>query len=652
MLTRPLSLALLTFLLAPLALADTFYVSKLGNDAGGKTWATAFTTIQAALDAVPDGEGGHQIIVRPDTYMESMLSPAFRGAAGKYNELVGDFDGALGGGRTGWVVTDAGDPAKGFKSYDWHGNIRSNTQGWSEKHTDETFSAVIWDRWKLRHVYATGGDGGLFWDNTNQVEPFTVIVEDCVGIGRAFGGGVASCLSRPDEPITFRRTQLWALDWWGDTAAAYVRVENETMPAQADVVFEDCTMASPQCALKAGNFGFTTSMRIKLKGCKMVNLNFSQPQGTPSDGAIQSVEQGKYLAVDLEDTTVMGYKVFGVRQNKETVNEIQYTTTGNVQAYVQFQQEVPAGFYRLQQWPVDVFASIAPPAIAGPDNGLQDIVMVEKDMCEISPFVWQGELMEMVCVRPGSGGTTEDYHLDIRKADSKEVLAVFATGYGLASAFVDGDTFYAVASRFADANWNDVTLFSSKDFKTWEQRVIIQQENEHLFNSTLCKGPDGYVLAYESNTPDYPGFTTKFAASKDLQTFEKLPEATFGTNRYTACPEIHYADGYYYVMYLENRRPRHYYETYITRSKDLKHWELSSANPVLSPVGLDESINASDPALIEFGGKTYVYYCVGDQLTWMNAKRGVFPGTAVEYFARWYTQPGIPDHGSVGAMMP
>ena len=68
----------------------------------------------------------------------------------------------------------------------------------------------------------TGGDGGIFFDLTNQVKPFSVVVEDCVGIGRAFGGGVASCLSRPDEPITFRRCHLWALDTWGDTAAAYV----------------------------------------------------------------------------------------------------------------------------------------------------------------------------------------------------------------------------------------------------------------------------------------------------------------------------------------------------------------------------------------------------------------------------------------------
>ena len=35
------------------------------------------------------------------------------------------------------------------------------------------------------------GDAGLFWDLTNKSgEGFTVVVEDCVGTGRAFGGGV------------------------------------------------------------------------------------------------------------------------------------------------------------------------------------------------------------------------------------------------------------------------------------------------------------------------------------------------------------------------------------------------------------------------------------------------------------------------------
>ncbi|NIA14672.1 MAG: hypothetical protein GWP08_11380 [Nitrospiraceae bacterium] len=627
----------------------SIYVSKLGDNSNGASWATAFTTIQRALDAIPDRRGGHRIIIRPDTYMEAMLSPAHKGAAKAYNLLVGDTDGSLGSGATGHVVIDSGDPAKGFKSYDWWGPIRSNEQGWSKEHTDATFSAIGWDRWIVRNLYVTGGDGGLFWDLTNEVKPFTIVVEDCTAIGRAFGGGVANCLSRPDEPMVFRRCNLWALDWWGDTAGAYVRVENETMPAEPDIFFEDCTMVSPQCALKAGNFGFTTSMYIKVERSRLVALNFSQPQGTPIDGAIQSVEQGKLLHIDLEDTTVMGYKVFGVRVNKETAKDIQYTTSGNCLAYVQFQQRVPKGFHRLQQWPVDVFQTIAPPPPPKRKSDLGKTEVIRKNMCEMSGIVWQGRLVHMACVRPAHGGTREDYYLELSDAETGEVLAKFAEGHGLACAHVQDGVFYAFASRFEDNNWNDVTMFKSRDLKNWESKIVIEQEDEHLFNSSVCEGPDGFVMAYESNDPAYPAFTTKFARSTDLETWTKQRDATFGTNRYTACPCVRYVNGYYYVLYLERRSPRHYFETYITRSRDLRRWELSSANPVLRPTEIDDGINASDPEVVEFGGKTYIYYAVGDQLTWMNIKRAEYPGTLDQYFEQWYEQPGIEDRGTLAA---
>lgn len=64
-------------------------------------------------------------------------------------------------------------------------------------------------------------------------------------------------------------------------------------------------------------------------------------------------------------------------------------------------------------------------------------------------------------------------------------------------------------------------------------------------------------------------------------------------------------------------------------------------------MNMDDGINAADPEVVEFGGKTYVYYSVGDQLTWMNTKRGVYPGSLAQFFEQWYEQPGIEDHGTV-----
>lgn len=606
----------------------TLYVSKLGDGSDGSSWTKAYKTIQAALSAVPDDRGGHRIIIRPDTYMEANLFPAQRGASGAYNELIGDQDGSLGSGTRGWVVIDSGDAEKGFKSYDWWGPIRAYKKAWSKEHKEETFSSIGWDRWSLRQLYFTGGDAGAFFDLVDKAEPFSVRVEDCFSIGRAFGGGAANILSRPVEPCVFRRCQLWCLDWWGDAAGAYVRAEHPEMPSHPDVVFEDCTLVGPDNALQAGNPGYVGFTRVALKNCRLISLNFSQPQGKPSSGVIFSTIEGRFLQVDLTDCTLMGCKIFGAGKG-----DVGYSAAGDVKAYVQFQQDVPKGMHRLGHWPVEVFQTIMPPAL--PDRSPTKLRLDSPDLgelCEASPVVWQKRLTLMRCVRPVSGGGKSDYSLTLEDADTGKPLARFAEGYGLASAFTHRGKFYAFASRFEAGDWNDVTMFSSRDLKNWSQRVVIRQEQEHLFNSSVCRGKDGFVMAYESNDRKYSPFTVKFAVSRDLENWTKLPDV-FGADRYTACPCIRYANGWYYLLYLEHRTPRWLFETYLARSKDLKHWELSPANPVLTP-GLTDGVNASDPDITEFRGKTYLYYSVGDQRTWTKLKRAVYSGSMAEFFPR------------------
>jgi len=620
------------FLLAPyFAMAgQTLYVSKLGDDSDGSSWAKAYRTIQAALGAVPDAEGGHRIIVRPDTYLEANLYPAHRGAAGAYNELVGDWDGRLGSGTSGWVVLDSGDAARGFKSYDWWGPIRAYKKGWSQEHREETFSAIPWDRWRLRRVYASGGDGGLFFDLVDRAEPFTVIVEDCVSLGRAFGGGVANVLSRPEEPSVFRRCTLWCLDWWGDAAGAYVRAEHPQMPAHPDVVFEDSTLAGPDNALQAGNPGYSGFTRVRLARCRLISFNFSQPQGKPGTGVIHSTIEGRYLHVDLEDCTLMGCKIFGAGEG-----EVSFSTRGDVKAYVQFQQPIPQGMLRLGHWPLEAFQTVLPAAPPPRHPTLQIERPPAADLCEVAPVLWRDRLTLLKCLRPASGGTQADYALALEDVESGTALARFGEGYSLASALAKNGSLYVFASRFAPGSWNDVTLLKSSDLATWQQKVVVRQENEQLFNTSVCATDQGYLMAYESNDPKYQPFTIKFATSTDLETWTKLPGAVFGADRYAACPCLRFVDGWYYLLYLEHRQPRWYFETWLARSRDLQTWELSPANPVLTP-GLDDGINASDPDAIEFGGRTYLYYSVGDQRTWSQLRRAVYPGPLAAFYADYF----------------
>jgi hypothetical protein len=610
----------------------TLHVSKLGDNSDGSSWTKAFRTIQAALKAVPDDQGGHRILLRPDTYMEANLYAPHRGAAGAYNELVGDGDGTLGSGTRGRVVIDSGEPEKGFKSYDWWGPIRAYKRGWSAEHKQETFSAICWDRWAFRGLCVTGGDGGLFFDLADKAEPFSVRVEDCFSVGRAFGGGVANVLSRPGEPSVFRQCQLWCLDWWGDAAGAYVRAEHSEMPSHPDVVFEDCTLARPDNALQAGNPGYAGFSRVQLKNCRLVSLNFSQRQGKPGTGVIFSTIEGRFLHVELEDCTLMGCKIFGAGKG-----EVSYALRGDVKAYVQFQQDVPQGMHRLGHWPVEVFQRLLPPAPPHPEMAAK-LKIDEPDLgslCEASPVVWQGKLTVMKCVRPATGGAVQDYYLSLVEADSGAELARFAEGYSLASAFVHKGTFYAFASRFVPGSWNDVTLFSSKDLQRWTQKVVIPQEHEQLFNTSVCRDGKGFVMAYESNDPKYTPFTIKFARSTDLENWTKVPDTVFGADRYAACPCIRYVGGYYYLLYLEHRTPRWFFETYVARSRDLKTWELGPKNPVLTP-RMNDGINASDPDLVEFKGRTFLYYSVGDQRTWSKLKRVVYPGSLSEFLSCWF----------------
>lgn len=338
----------------------TLHVSKLGDNSDGRSWAKAFRTLQAALSAVPDSQGGHRILVRPDTYNEANLHPARRGAPGAYNEIVGDFDGRLGSGAKGWVLIDSSDPEKGFKSWDWWGPIAASDKKWPTGNNKETFSSIVCDRWIFRNLYTAGGDAGLFWDLTDKSgEGFTVVVEDCVGTGRAFGGGVCYPVAREGEPTLFRRCYFLALDWVGDTAAVLLGGWEQSMPQAPHALFEDCTLVHPDNAVALSYASHCA--RGRFVNCRMIVLNFTQPEMGGKSTGILCTENHRptgRLHVDLEDCVLAGYSLSTPGPAGKALS---YTTRGRVQAYLQFKQSLPAEFQRLGLWPADLFSRMAPP---------------------------------------------------------------------------------------------------------------------------------------------------------------------------------------------------------------------------------------------------------------------------------------------------
>ena len=259
---------------------------------------------------------------------------------------------------------------------------------------------------------------------------------------------------------------------------------------------------------------------------------------------------------------------------------------------------------------------------------------------ECTPFVFGGRLMLLENLW-GEGAP----EAVIRDYFSCEYLPRFGgDGPRFYSAYSENGTVYVFATLE-----NVVYRYTSKDLTTWKKQAVLAfPENFELFNTSVCKGPEGYVMAVEcawkgqSKGVDekdggnpYIGayYTEFFARSADLTTWELLPfDTAYTPERYCACPALRYSEGYYYMICLESL-PLHRWAPYIYRTKDFETWEIGLYNPILMPSEEDRrvkegvpvpaalaaenavhvDVNNSDVDLCEFGGKTYVVYCAGHQ---------------------------------------
>ena len=269
---------------------------------------------------------------------------------------------------------------------------------------------------------------------------------------------------------------------------------------------------------------------------------------------------------------------------------------------------------------------------------------------EHTPVIWKGRLLlvetwQCHWDQPPDPGS---YYVRIRDVDTGEVLSRCMNGYYLSSALVWDGVLRVFAARKTDSGPRDVNITSSCDLVKWSQpeAVLSGHPGENLFNQSVCHDGRRFVMAYETDDPAYPKFTIKFAVSDDLETWTKIPEAIYGPDRYTACPALRFAAGHYYMLYLEYLRPRWWFETWLTRSRDLIAWEDAPQRPVIAPdPGQDvhpghpdggKECNASDPDLVEWQGRTRVYFTGGNQTWGGDLQYAEFDGTIREFFESYY----------------
>lgn len=281
---------------------------------------------------------------------------------------------------------------------------------------------------------------------------------------------------------------------------------------------------------------------------------------------------------------------------------------------------------------------------------------------EQTPVIWNGRLMLVETWqchywdKPPS--RSKKYYVRIRNVETGDVLDKCMEQYCFSSALIWDEVLYVFAARYRetkgskesndDTGFRDVNMSKSDDLVKWTKPKIVLagEPYENLLNQSVCHDGRRFVMAYESNDPAYPPYTIKFAVSDDLEIWIKIPDAIYGTDRYTACPALRHVGDYYYMLYLERLKPKRWFETWLTRSKDLISWEDAPRNPVIVPdpdqdVHSDhpeggKECNASDPDLVEWRGKTRVYFTGGDQHWGGNLQYAEFDGTMQEFFESYY----------------
>lgn len=283
---------------------------------------------------------------------------------------------------------------------------------------------------------------------------------------------------------------------------------------------------------------------------------------------------------------------------------------------------------------------------------------IDCDLVEATPVVFKGRLYRYEYVRQQyAPNTTGDSYSRFVDVETGSPTASFAAGYDLGSAFVNGDTMYVFAVDIWDGE--EIRVFWSTDLEHWESQTALKLPGWGLFNTSVCMGRDGYLMAFEvGRAPHDIGarFTNYFAQSPDLRQWELLPlDHVYALDRYTACPALRYlSDGYYYMLYLE-ALPGPEYEMWITRTRDFVHWENSLLNPVLAHCEADklihnpaftcaevkrikqaENLNNSDVDLCEFQGRVVIYYSWGNQQGTEFLAEAVYEGTLESFLQGFF----------------
>ncbi len=187
---------------------------------------------------------------------------------------------------------------------------------------------------------------------------------------------------------------------------------------------------------------------------------------------------------------------------------------------------------------------------------------------------------------------TYRFHEDevrIRDVEANTILSIPLRNHYFGAGFVHDNRLHLYGGDYGiDLPWRHhkkINYVYSDDLVNWSEPVsVIESEGEELlFNTAICRGSDRFIMLYETDDSRWPKFTFKYCESDDLLHWRPIPGALYGTDKYVGGPALYFADGWYYTLYVHSL-PRGQYETRITRSRDLVHWQDAPEDRPVLPV--------------------------------------------------------------------
>ena len=162
---------------------------------------------------------------------------------------------------------------------------------------------------------------------------------------------------------------------------------------------------------------------------------------------------------------------------------------------------------------------------------------IDCDIVESTPIVFKNKIYRYEYIRTKYwDNATDDSYSRFVENETGITTKSFAKGFHLGSAFVYDETIYVTAVDI----WNgeQIHIFSSKDMENWESWMAFKLLGYGLFNTSLTRDDDKFVLMFEIGKPEAEAgkrFTANFATSTDLKKWNVLSsEHNYAKDRYTA----------------------------------------------------------------------------------------------------------------------